>query len=114
MMERKKLLRRILHVPAAAGVQFCMVLQWQGCCNVLLQRCSGGVCATQLPVDGSKVGISFAVHFLHTLKTIGHTTSATPSRALDQDLPLGIFFSNPGLKKSMSVFLEEMPSTKFV
>ena len=74
-MERKKLLRRILHVPAAAGVQFCMVLQWQGCCNVLLQRCSGGVCATQLPVDGSKVGISFAVHFLHTLKTIGHTIS---------------------------------------
>ena len=31
-----------------------------------------------LPVDRAKVGISFAVHFLHTLKTIGHTTSATP------------------------------------
>ena len=93
MMERKKLLRRILHVPAAAGVQFCMVLQWQGCCNVLLQRCSGGVCATQLPVDGSKVGISFAVHFLHTLKTIGHTTSATPIEGAGlRPYPKGGFF----------------------
>ena len=26
-----------------------------------------------LPVDRAKVGISFAVHFLHTLKTIGHS-----------------------------------------
>ena len=62
---------------------------------------------------GSKVGISFAVHFLHTLKTIGHTTSATPSRALDQDLPLGIFFLIQDLKSLGLVFLEEMP-TKIV